>query len=209
MRLIVLASSLLITIAARVHAQAIHEYRPELVVTLPRVSGVGVTLLIEQHLGTGDLAPNERILGVGLVSPLLHRVSLAMEARQVLTGGVMEHRFLPIVNSSAPLPGGFELRNRTRVEVRDVVGAWSRRYQTRTALGHEVEALDRRLFPYVQLDFSYDSRFDQLNRREQTAGVRVPLGRGASIDLYVTRQSDTRRAQPLLLAAGAIMRVAL
>ncbi|MEP6989494.1 MAG: hypothetical protein ABJA80_01085 [bacterium] len=209
MRLIVLASALLVTAAARVHAQAIHEYRPELVVTLPRVAGVGVTLLIEQHLGMGDFAPNERILGVGVVSPPYHRVSVAMEARQVLTGGVMEHRFLPIVNSSAALPGGFEVRNRTRVELRDVVGAWSRRYQTRTALGHEVEALGRPLFPYVQLDFSYDSRFDQLNRREQTAGVRVPLWRGASVDPYVSRQSDTRRAQFLLFAAGAIMRVAL
>lgn len=209
MRLVVLASFLLIAIAARAHSQAIHEYRPELVVTLPRVSGVGVTLQFEQHLGMGDLAPNERILGVGLVSPLFHRVSVAMEARQVLTGGVTEHRYLPIVNSSAPLPGGFEIRNRTRVEVRDVVGAWSRRYQTRTALGHEVEALDRRLFPYVQLDFSYDSRFDQLNRREQTAGMRVPLWRGTSIDPYITRQSDTHRAPFLLLAVGAIMRVAL
>jgi hypothetical protein len=79
----------------------------------------------------------------------------------------------------------------------------------RSAFGHEVMAGDRALFPYAQLDFSYDTRFGALNRRDRTVGVRVPLSRGTSIDPFFTRQSDTRRTPLLLYAAGAIVRVAL
>ena len=139
---------------------------------------------------------------------MFQRVSVAFEVRQVLTNGVVEHRYLPIVNATLPLPGGFEIRNRSRIEVRDVVGVWSRWYQNRAALGHEINAWGRAIFPYLQLDFSCDSRFAELNRREQSAGVRVPLWHGASIDPYFTRQTDAGRSPRLLFAGGAVLRVA-
>jgi hypothetical protein len=210
MRPSLLASLLLIVAAACVSAQSvIHEYRPEIAVTSPRVDGFGLTFLIEHHLETESLFPNERIMGFGMVSPTFHHVSAAFEARQVQLNGILEHRYLPILYSTLPLPAGFELRDRARIEMRDIDRVWSRRYQNRATVGHFVDVGGRELFPYVQLELSYDSRFSELNRRDSAIGVRIPMGAGVSVDPYIDRQSDTRRAPFLLVAGGAIVRIAL
>lgn len=189
---------------------ALREYRPELIVTLPRWHGVGVTMLGEQHLAVRDLAPAEVILGVGLVSPALAHGSLALELRQVRpASGVIEHRWLPTANLRAELWHGFELRDRVRVELRDIDGHWSRRYQNRAALQHPLDLAGSTLTPYAYYDLSYDTRFAVLNRRESGVGVRVPAGRGTSVDSFLMRQTDTRRATDVLLAAGMIVRLAL
>ena len=210
MRPSLLASLLIAAASPCVFAQSvIHEYRPEIAVTSPRVGGFGLTLLFEQHLEVETLSPNERILGFGVVSPAFHHVSVAFETRQVQLNGNLEHRYLPILYSTLPLPGGFEIRDRARIEVRDINRVWSRRYQNRAAFGHLIDVGGRELFPYVQLELSYDSRFSELNRRDSAIGVRIPLGAGVSVDTYVDRQSDTRRTPFLLIAGSAIVRVAL
>jgi hypothetical protein len=211
MRRVFLALLLFALSAPSMNAQSpIHEYRPEIVVTLPRVYGFGLTMLLEEHLAMSDLAPNEVHYGLGVVTPQFHHASAAFEARQVkMINGTVEHRYIPTLYANVPLPYGFELRDRARFEIRDIDRAWSRRYMNRSAFGRDVTVGDRALFPYAQLDFSYDTRFGRMNRREQTAGVRVPLSRGTSIDPYFTRQGDTNRTPYLLYAAGAILRVAL
>jgi hypothetical protein len=210
MRLPIVAVLLLAAGASVLRAQEeIHEYRPEIIVTLPRWHGYGLWLLHEQHLGTGDLAPNERIQGVALLSPVKHRSSLSLELRQVSQPQQIEHRWIPTLNTSVALPAGFELRDRARVEIRDVGGKWSRRYQNRATVGHLVDLAGTALFPYGAFDASYDSRYARLNRRETMMGVRVPLGGGTSLDSFVTRQIDDRRAVRVLVATGAILRVVL
>jgi hypothetical protein len=212
MRQVLFASLFLATISSPTRAQSqLREYRPEAIITLPRVSGFGVTLLLDERLAMGDLAPNEVILGLGLVSPqFYHRTSVAMEVRQVRTlNGPLEHRYIPTLYTNIPLPAGFELRNRTRFEVRGVNHAWSQRYINRFTLGHDVTAGDRTAFPYVQFDGAYDKRSDMITRRDASVGVRVPLSRDASIDPFVTRTSDASRAPLLGLTAGAVLRVAL
>lgn len=211
MRRAFLASLLLALSAPGTSAQSpIHEYRPEIIVTLPRVDGFGLQLLLDEHLAMSDLAPNEIQIGVGVVTPHLHHVNVALEVRQVRTiNGTLEHRYVPTLYANIPLPYGFELRDRARLELRDIDRTWSRRYMNRSAFGHDVTVGDRALFPYAQLDFSYDTRFGKLNRRDRTVGVRVPLFRGTSVDPFFTRQRDTNRTPLLLYAAGAIVRVAL
>lgn len=210
MRLSLLAPFLIAAASPRMFAQTvIREYRPELAVTSPRIDGFGLTFLVEQHLEMETLFPNERILGFGMVSPAFHHVSAAFETRQVHLNGNLEHRYLPILNSTLPLPAGFELRDRARIEMRDINRVWSRRYQNRAAVGHLVDAGSRELFPYVQVELSYDSRFAELNRRDVAFGVRIPMGAGISVDTSIGRQSDTRRTPLLLLAGNAIIRVAL
>lgn len=198
--------------SAIVQAQrANHEYRPEIIVTLPRWREIGVSVMIEQHLATADLRPNERIQGIALLAPLVHHAAFSLELRQVQNAGVTEHRWIPTLNLRAPLRSGFELRDRARAEIRDVGGAWSHRYQNRVTVGRPVETADGELFPYVSLDGSWDSRYGCVNRREALAGMRVPLGphSGASIDPFVARQVDDRRATPVLVATGVILRVVL
>ena len=210
MRRTVLTLVLLASPSMRAAGQsALHEYRPEVILTSPRVHGFGAQFLYEQHLDAETLLPEERIQGIGVVSPVFLHVRASVEARQVKQGTVVEHRYIPTVSSTVPLGAGFELRNRTRVEVRDSRGTWSQRWQDRTALGHDLDIAGVPVFTYGQFDLSYDSRFRTVNRIEKTAGARIPLVPGSSVDLFFTRQDDTRRATPVLYAIGALLRVAL
>jgi hypothetical protein len=203
--------TLLLLAAPSLSAQeALHEYRPEIIVTLPRWHGMGVMLIDEQHVATGDLAPTERQQGIGLVSPALSYVALGVELRQVtMPNGVVEHRWQPQVNFVTELESGLELHDRARIELRDIAGQWSKRYQNRTAMYYPVSPAGRRLSPYVYYELSYDTRFAVLNRREYAAGMRVPLGYGTSLDSFLMRQTDTRRAIDALVAFGMVLRVAL
>lgn len=210
MRLIVLASLLVGTGAVTVGAQAaIREYRPSVIIMSPRVAGVGGQILVEQHLAMGSLAPNERILGIGASSPVFLHLRAAFEARQVMQRTVLEHRYMPAVLFTVPLGRGFEARNRTRIEIRDVDRVWSRRWQERSTIGRDVAIAGSEVFTYAQFDLSYDSRFSTLNRFQKTLGFRVPVNGAASIDTFFTRQDDTRRSPHVLFAGGAQLRIAL
>jgi hypothetical protein len=203
--------ALLLFVAPVLAAQdALHEYRPEIIVTLPRWHGVGVTVMDEQHIATGDLVPTERQQGMGVVSPPFAHGSFGVELRQVtMANGVVEHRWQPQANLIGELGAGLELRNRARVELRDIAGQWSRRYQNRAAVHYPVRAAGRTLSPYIYYDLSYDTRYAVLNRREYAAGMRVPFGYGLNVDSFLMRQTDTRRAVDVLVAFGMILRVAL
>ena len=210
MRLTLFASLLALSTATNASGQAaIREYRPEIIVTSPRVRGFGAQFLAEQHLAMGDLAPKERILGLGVVSPVFLHLRAALEARQVMQPTVLEHRYIPSIFSTVPLGGGFEARNRTRAELRDVDRSWSHRWQHRSAVGHDVAIAGSEVFAYGQVDLSYDSRFRTLNRTDKTVGVRVPFSNGASIDTFFTKQDDTRRSPRTLVVGGALLRITL
>lgn len=186
------------------------EYRPEIIVTLPRWRGFGVLVLEEQHLAMHDLAHTEHLRGVGVVSPTYHHGSASVELREVRQAtGLIEHRWIPTINTVLELGYGVELRDRARMELRDIAGSWSRRYQDRATLVRPVDVLGGSWAPYVHYEASYDTRFGVLNRRETAAGVRIPVGRGTSVDSFLMRQTDTRRDVDVLVAAGMILRVAL
>ncbi|MEO5814017.1 MAG: hypothetical protein ABIT20_01935 [Gemmatimonadaceae bacterium] len=211
MRRVLLAVSLLISLARDSAAQhKLHEYRSEVIVTLPRVQGYGVTLLLDERLDMSDEAPNEVQLGVGIISPQVHRMSVAMELRQVkYISGVVEHRYIPTFYANVGLPAGFDLRTRTRFEARAVAGKWTQRYTSRAAIGHDVNVGNRAAFPYIQSDLYYDSRVNDLNRIDATVGVRVPITSAASIDPFFARSTDSYRNPKVGLTAGVILRVAL
>jgi hypothetical protein len=210
MRNALLTSLLLATSISPARAQdAIREYRPEIVITGPRYHGIAVQALIEQHLQMRDLAPNERTLGIGLNTSTFMHVRAGFEARQVLTPASLEHRYIPTIYSTTPLGGEFEARNRTRVELRDIAGTWSQRWQHRSAIGRDVVVAGLDVFPYGQFDLSYDSRVHTLNRTEKSFGVRVPITSTSNIDTFFTQQDDTRRTPHTILIGGAIMRLAL
>lgn len=210
MRHALLASVLLAATCVEASGQtATHEYRPEIVITSPRVYGFGAQFLYEQHLETSTLAPHERIQGIGILSPTFFHLRGALEVRQVQQPTVVEHRYIPTIFSTIPLGAGFELRNRTRVEIRDIDRAWSRRWQNRSAFGRDLGIAGQDVFTYVQLDLSYDSRYSTLNRIDKAVGIRVPITSQSSIDTFLTRQDDTKRSPHVLVAGGALLRVAL
>jgi hypothetical protein len=211
MRRVALTILLLASSALPMRAQVkLREYRPEVILTLPRVRGFGMTLLLDERLAMDNLAPNEIILGVGFVTPQVHRMSGAVEIRQVkLISGVVEHRYIPTFYANAPLPLGMELRNRLRFEMRVANGVWSRRYTNRSTVGHDVDVGGYHAFPYGQLDLGYDSRYDRINKRDLSVGVRMPITTKSSIDPFFTRSIDINRTPRVGYTAGAILRVAL
>jgi hypothetical protein len=211
MRSVLLASLALLASATLCSAQSrLNEYRTEIIVTLPRVRGFGVLMLMDQRLGMSDLSVHETILGTGVISPQFHRMSVALEARHVKSGsGTVEQRYIPTFYFNLPLPAGFELRDRNRFEFRDVNGTWSRRYINRTAIGHNVAALHRMIFPYIQSDAVFDARSDSWTRLDGTVGVRTPLVGATSIDTFLTRSSDINRVPRVGVTLGALLRVPL
>ncbi len=211
MRRVLLAVLLLLSLARESAAQhKLHEYRPEVILTLPRVYGFGMTLLLDERLDMSGLAPNEVQLGIGIVTPQVHRMSVALELRHVkLISGAVEHRYIPTFYANAGLPAGFDLRTRTRFEARTVAGRWSQRYINRAAVGHDIDVGHRVVFPYIQSDLYYDTRFDDLNRIDATVGVRVPMTTNSSLDPFFARSTDSYRNPKVGLTAGMILRVAL
>lgn len=211
-RLCVAGTAVVMCLAATpLRAQgAVGEYRPEMVVTSPPWRGVRLLVLEEQHLAMHDLAHNEHQRGVGITSPAYWYNSASLELREVRQQkGVMEHRWIPALNTVIELGRAVELRNRARIELRDVAGTWSRRYQDRVTVARSIDLLGGAAMPYTYYELTYDTRFGVLNRREVAAGIRIPVGRGTTVDSFLMRQTDTRRDFDVLVAAGMILRVAL
>lgn len=188
-----------------------YEYRPQLILSLPDWHGAGLSLVEEQHLQTSQLEPVERQHGVVLALPGWGANALSVDMRHVVSGaGLVEHRYAPALTTSRPLhASGAVLRNRLRVELRDINGIWSQRYQERVTIERPVVMLGQPVQPYGYGNLSYDTRFSTFARREGGFGVRVPLADGTSLDPFVMRETDTRRAIPTTVAMGLTLRVAL
>lgn len=189
---------------------ASHEYRPQIVITSPRWHGAAMAVLEEQHLRTAELGPVERQHGITLLLPRSPLGIPSLEMRQVVSGaGLVEHRYIPTITQFVTLAPQLELRNRIRAEVRDVAGTWSRRYQERVTLLRALNVRGHDLQPYGHVAVSYDSRYSALTRREGAVGIRIPMMNGTSLDPFLVRQTDSRRAIPTIVGTGLTMRVIL
>jgi hypothetical protein len=200
---------LFLPLAARGQAPS-HEYRPELIITLPRWHGAALALLEEQHLHTTGLDAVERQHGVILSAPRVSAGVASLELRQVVAGsGLVEHRYVPSFSSTLVLAPRVELRNRVHVELRDIAGTWSQRYQERVTLARTLTVGHTTMQPYGHLALSYDSRYATISRREVALGFRLPLADRQVLEPFLLRQTDTRRPVPTIVATGLTMRVAL
>lgn len=210
MRSALLASLLVAAAVPAAQAQILREYRPEIIITSPRVDGYGIQFVIDDRISQDDNIINERITGLGIVSPVFHGMSVLLEAKAVRErDGTFEHRYVPTFYANVDLPGGFELRNRNRWEIRDIATKWSHRIIDRSAIGHNISIADHPAFPYAQVDLFYDTRYGVLNRHDFTAGIRTPLFGATSIDPFFTRTIDIRRSPRRAYTTGAILRVPL
>jgi hypothetical protein len=187
-----------------------HEYRPQLQVLSPYWHDVALTLVAEERVATNEFGHKEIHQAIGLAARPIGNTSAALELRQVRqANGTIEHHWIPTLTVAVPVGLGFELQERVRVDLRDVAGSWSRRWQSRARLQHPVAFADRTFTPFLFHDLSYDTRYGALTRRQVAAGVRIPLAHGTSMDPYLMRQTDDRRVPVELIVAGMILRVAL
>lgn len=209
-RLALAALGLVLASAAGAQAPS-HEYRPGIVLALPHWRGAELAVVEDQHLSMSGLEPVERQHGVVLAFPARGGNVFAVDVRHVVMGtGLLEHRYTPILTSSTPIfSPGTVIRSRLRAEMRDIAGRWSERYQERVTLERRVERLGQALQPYGYGSLSYDTRFSTFARREAGVGVRVPVASGTTLDPFLLRETDTRRAIPTTVAAGLTLRVGL
>jgi Protein of unknown function (DUF2490) len=113
-----------------------------------------------------------------------------------------------------PLPLHVLLSDRNRQDLRWVNGEFSARYRNRVTLEREFKVLDRAVTPYGSAEVFYDSRFNTWNRNRLVVGTQFAFKRGAPLislihpkkqfvlDLYLTRQNDTRSQPQHVKALG-------
>ena len=131
-----------------------------------------------------------------------------------------EHRVIFEQTVRVPLRGGVILSDRNREDLRFVNGDFSARYRNRAMLEREFAIRNYKFIPYAAGEVFYDTRFRVFNRNRLTAGVQLPLGKGLSpfrehhtlmprrslsLDLYFTRQNDSRSKPHHVNAVGAAL----
>jgi hypothetical protein len=127
-----------------------------------------------------------------------------------------EHRILTEQTLRKMIPGDLLLSDRNREDFRFLNGNFSFRYRNRVTLEREFQLKKRTVSPYVSGELFYDTRYDIWNRNRLTVGVQISLRRGpirklllpkrqVILDLYYTRQNDSRSGTQQVNAIGALL----
>jgi hypothetical protein len=128
-----------------------------------------------------------------------------------------EHRFLTEQTLRKLLPGSLLLSDRNREDFRFIDGDFSFRYRNRVTIERESHLFKQRaITPYGSAEIFYDTRYSAWNRNRLTAGVQTSLRRGpllkmllpkrqVILDLYYTRQNDSRSSTQHVNALGAAL----
>jgi hypothetical protein len=117
-----------------------------------------------------------------------------------------EHRGLVDLNSRLPLPKGFWLANRSRVEGRDIGGETSSRFRDRLTLERETRIGGAVTVPYLQAEAYYDSRFDDWSRWKVDTGIEIALAARWRIEPYLSWQEDSEPRSDRLEALGVTLK---
>lgn len=130
-----------------------------------------------------------------------------------------EHRIVLEQMVRHPLPLDLLLTDRNREDLRWVNGQFSARYRNRVTVEREFKVLGRQLTPYSSAEVYYDTRFDTWNRNRLTVGVQIPFKKGfplisladpkrqVVLDLFFTRQNDSRSQPSRIKAFGAALSI--
>jgi hypothetical protein len=128
-----------------------------------------------------------------------------------------ENRLLTEQTLRKLLPGNLLLSDRNREDFRFIDGDFSFRYRNRVTIEREFHLYKKRtITPYVAGEIYYDTRYSAWNRNRLTVGVQTSLRRGpilkmllpkrqVILDLYYTRQNDSRSSTQHVNALGAAL----
>lgn len=135
--------------------------------------------------------------------------------------GSDENRLLgDITLRSVPLLWGLQFSDRSRLELRDIDASRSWRYRNRGRIERGFapgELLGQRLgaplaalgvagiTPYAMLEWFWDSRESDWNRRYQQYGVEVELRGRFGAEFYVGIQDQARASSSAVVAVGAVL----
>lgn len=115
----------------------------------------------------------------------------------------LEHRWLVDMTSRFPMPGRLVLSDRNRGEMRFInTQGFSTRYRNRLQAERDFNPGGFRFTPYMYGEVSYDTRYDQWNRKRYAIGARFPARRHFIPEIYFLRQNDSGASPPHVNALG-------
>jgi hypothetical protein len=131
-----------------------------------------------------------------------------------------EHRLITEESFRKKLKRSILLTDRNRQDWRWVNGDFSFRYRNRLTVEKEFRLGGRPITPYGSAEIFYDTRFNTFNRYRFTSGIQIALRRFRSeeplllflrrervLDIYFTRQEDTRSEPKHVNAIGVSLAI--
>jgi hypothetical protein len=119
---------------------------------------------------------------------------------------VVENRGVIALYGRAPLPAAFWLETRTRADFRWIGDDYSNRYRFRLDLSREFTVRDHAVVPYGNVEWFYDTRFDDWARTLWTLGAEVTQNDHFRYELYFARQVDRLPEDRNLNAIGVVFK---
>jgi hypothetical protein len=119
---------------------------------------------------------------------------------------VVENRGVAALYGRAPLPAAVWLETRTRADFRWIGDEYSNRYRFRLDLSREVTILDHVAVPYCNVEWFYDTRYDDWARTLLTVGAEVSVSDHFRYEIYLARQADRLPEDKDITALGIVLK---
>jgi hypothetical protein len=128
------------------------------------------------------------------------------EATDATGAEVVENRGVIALYGRIPLPASTWLETRTRADFRWIGDDYSNRYRFRLDLSREFTVLDHAVVPYGNVEWFYDTRYDDWSRTLATLGAEVTMSDRFRYEVYVARQADRLPDEKDLNALGVVLK---
>lgn len=115
-----------------------------------------------------------------------------------------ENRGILSVYGKAAAPGDVWLEGRVRTDHRWISGDYSTRFRLRAEATREFSVLDHPVTPYFNIEWFYDSRYDDWSRLLYQFGPEVTVNPRFRFEVYLARQEDEYPSPFSLNALGAV-----
>jgi len=112
------------------------------------------------------------------------------EATNATGREVAEDRGALALYGRAPLPAEVWIETRGRADFRSIGGEHSNRYRFRLDLSRELAIREHAVVPYANVEWFYDTRFDDWARTLVTIGAEVTATERFGYEAYLARQAD-------------------
>lgn len=119
---------------------------------------------------------------------------------------VAEDRGVIALYGRASLPAELWLEARTRADFRWIGDEQSNRYRFRLDLSREVTIFDHTVAPYGNVEWFYDTRYDDWARTLVNLGAEVKVSGRFRYEVYVARQADRFPEDKDFNALGVVLK---
>lgn len=115
-----------------------------------------------------------------------------------------EDRGIVSIWGKGGLPAEIWLEGRLRTDLRWIGGDFSTRYRARLEATREFTVLGRRIVPYLNAEYFWDSRYGGVSRTLWQAGPEITVNKKFRYEIYVARQFDYHPNQSSVTAVGVV-----